>query len=77
MVECFRNIFTCRRRDNERGASAVEYGLLVAGIAAVIVVLVMTIGGTIRNKFDDTCTAIQGTADAPSATTSCLPADAK
>ena len=28
------------RRDNEKGASAVEYGLLVAAIAAIIVLIV-------------------------------------
>ena len=31
-------------RDDERGASAVEYGLLVAGIAAVIVAAVFVFG---------------------------------
>ena len=35
------------RRDEE-GASAVEYGLLVAGIAALIVAIVFLFGGMIR-----------------------------
>ncbi|HEX3223804.1 MAG TPA: Flp family type IVb pilin, partial [Nocardioides sp.] len=30
---------------DERGASAVEYGLLIAGIAALIVVVVFAFGG--------------------------------
>lgn len=42
----------------ERGASAVEYGLLIAGIAAVIVVAVMALGPVIDNAFTETCTAI-------------------
>ena len=40
---------------DEAGASAVEYGLLVAAVAAVIVALVFAIGGTVRNSFDDAC----------------------
>jgi pilus assembly protein Flp/PilA len=36
---------------NERGATAVEYGLLVALIAAVIVAIVATLGGQIRDAF--------------------------
>ena len=36
---------------DERGASAVEYGLLIAGIAALIVVVVFAFGGVIKNIF--------------------------
>ena len=36
----------------ERGASAVEYGLLVALIAAVIVVAVSTLGGKVNTAFN-------------------------
>ncbi|MEP7737377.1 Flp family type IVb pilin [Nocardioides sp. 31GB23] len=39
---------------DERGASAVEYGLLVAGIAAVIVAVVITLGGQIQAAFQGT-----------------------
>ncbi len=35
----------------ERGATAVEYGLLVALIAAVIVAVVITLGGKINDAF--------------------------
>lgn len=38
-------------RDEERGASAVEYGLLVAGIAAVIVAVVILLGGNVDSAF--------------------------
>ena len=44
----------------ERGASAVEYGLLIAGIAAVIVVAVMALGPIVNDAFEDTCTEING-----------------
>ena len=43
---------------DERGASAVEYGLLVAGIAAVSVAVVFLLGGTLQGVFTDTNTSI-------------------
>jgi pilus assembly protein Flp/PilA len=36
---------------NERGASAVEYGLLIAGIAAAIAIVVFTLGAAIAGLF--------------------------
>ena len=45
---------------DERGASAVEYGLLVAGIAAVIVGVVIILGGTLSGVFNDTNESIDG-----------------
>lgn len=47
-------------RDEERGATAVEYGLLVALIAAVIVVTVIALGGEINSAFQSVVTAIPG-----------------
>jgi pilus assembly protein Flp/PilA len=52
MLEFIRNI-TSRRNDD--GASAVEYGLLVAGIAALIVAVVFIFGGVIKGAFSHTC----------------------
>lgn len=43
----------------ERGASAVEYGLLIAGIAALIVVAVFALGPVVKEAFTDTCTSIK------------------
>jgi pilus assembly protein Flp/PilA len=43
---------------DERGASAVEYGLLIAGIAALIVVVVFAFGGVLTNIFSDTCDSV-------------------
>ena len=45
-------------RKDEKGASAVEYGLLVAAIAALIVVIVFALGGLVKNVFKDTCSGI-------------------
>ncbi|MEO9324732.1 Flp family type IVb pilin [Nocardioides sp. C4-1] len=49
-------------RMNHRGASAVEYGLLIAGVAALIVVIVFFLGGQINDAFDGTgdCVESQG-----------------
>ena len=51
-------IMLAARKDSERGASAVEYGLLIAGIAALIVVVVFAFGDNIRDVFNDTCDAV-------------------
>ncbi len=56
-------------RKDEKGASAVEYGLLVAAIAALIVVIVFALGGIVQSVFKDTCNKV-GTG-ASVATTSC------
>ena len=50
------------RRRNETGASAVEYGLLVAAIAALIVLIVFFLGGIVKETFQDTCDTISGKA---------------
>jgi pilus assembly protein Flp/PilA len=42
----------------ERGASAVEYGLLIAGIAALVVVAVTMLGGNLGDLFEDTADSL-------------------
>lgn len=63
-MDYFRNLLAARKE--EEGASAVEYGLLVAGIAAVIVLLVFAFGGLVKNIFSDTCSKITSQAGANS-----------
>jgi pilus assembly protein Flp/PilA len=47
------------QRKEERGASAVEYGLMVAGIAGVIVAVVFLFGqGILNDLFQNTCNSI-------------------
>lgn len=69
MLDYFRNL-AAKRRDDEDGASAVEYGLLVAGIAALIVAIVFIFGGMIKDVFQGTCDEIA----AKSPTAECGPA---
>jgi len=49
-------------RKDEKGASAVEYGLLVAAIAALIVIIVFSLGGVVKEVFNKTCTTVQSKA---------------
>ena len=54
MIARIRKVFAT----NDSGATAVEYGLLVALIAAVIVAAVLALGGTLTGVFEDVNTAI-------------------
>ncbi|RZS68639.1 pilus assembly protein Flp/PilA [Agromyces ramosus] len=51
-------------RTEEDGATAVEYGLLVALIAAVIIAVVILLGGEIRAAFQTIVDGIPGGAPA-------------
>ena len=55
MLAYIRKVTAVRR---EEGASAVEYGLLVAAIAALVVIIVFALGGLVKNVFKDTCSKI-------------------
>lgn len=44
-------LFQAEKRSEEKGATAVEYGMLVALIAAVIVAVVALLGGKIGTAF--------------------------
>jgi pilus assembly protein Flp/PilA len=56
MLHYMRARLVCAR--SERGASAVEYGLLVALIAVAIVAIVGFLGDELQEIFTDTNTAI-------------------
>ncbi|MGH3497563.1 MAG: Flp family type IVb pilin [Nocardioidaceae bacterium] len=60
-----------RRRGAEQGASAVEYGLLVALIAALIVVSVYFLGAVVTNVFQSTCSAIASNGPSTASNASC------
>lgn len=48
-----------RKTREDGGSTAVEYGMLVAAIAAVIVSAVFFLGGMVKSAFQQTCAAIQ------------------
>ncbi len=44
----------------DRGASAVEYGLLVAGIAMVVIAAVFLLGGAVSSTFTEVASSVSG-----------------
>ena len=42
------------------GASAVEYGLVVFAVAAVVAIAVYALGGPVMGLYADTCAAVNG-----------------
>lgn len=67
----FRKFFERLRRSQE-GATAVEYGVMVALIAAVIVAIVLLLGRQVREGF---CSTADAVAKADSGTTYLAEAD--
>lgn len=51
MLEKFITFMIVGRKNDEEGATAVEYGLLVALIAAVIIAVVVLLGTQINEAF--------------------------
>jgi pilus assembly protein Flp/PilA len=49
-----------RAARSERGATAVEYGLLIALIAVVIIGAVIFLGNTLKNTFNESASSIAG-----------------
>jgi pilus assembly protein Flp/PilA len=67
MLDYLRILLNARlARMDDRGASAVEYGLLIAGIAALIVIVVFAFGGVLNNIFKHTCNSLGTSASAGS-----------
>ena len=56
----FLTIMLNARRDEEKGATAVEYGLMVALIAAAIILTVGLLGDELVSLFDEVTTGMQG-----------------
>jgi pilus assembly protein Flp/PilA len=57
-------------RRSDEGASAVEYGLIVFAVAALIAVAVFSFGGAVRGLFQDSCNTIK---DGTSSSATCGP----
>jgi pilus assembly protein Flp/PilA len=63
MLEYIRKVV--ERRHGDDGASSVEYGLLVAAIAAIIILVVFALGSWVRGAFQGTCEGIRDNTTAP------------
>lgn len=55
------------RRGADEGASAVEYALIVAAVATVVVVIVFALGQVLNKSVTHSCDHIKQTLDANSA----------
>ncbi len=47
--------------NDESGATAIEYGLIAAGIAVVVIVAVQALGGTLNGVFEGINTSLTPT----------------
>ncbi len=56
-----------RLQNEEKGATAVEYGLMVGLIAVVIIGIVATLGGQLEALFTTVSEELGGAAEAPAA----------
>ena len=56
--------FVTKFLNDESGATAIEYGLIAALIAVVIITAVTALGTTIKSKFNEVVTGMGGTAGA-------------
>ena len=59
MLSLISNTASRLRRD-ENGATAVEYGIMVALIAVVIIVAVTLLGGNLKETFNSTACSVKG-----------------
>ncbi|MEO5313331.1 Flp family type IVb pilin [Pseudarthrobacter sp. CC12] len=60
MLSLYTN-FMIRLRNSEKGATAVEYGIMVALIAVVIIVAVTLLGKNITSIFSDVANTVKPT----------------
>jgi len=60
VILSLRDYLSAALRRDDRGATAVEYGLLVAAIAAVIVAVVILLGAQVSAAFSTVYNALAG-----------------
>jgi pilus assembly protein Flp/PilA len=63
MLQYIRKV--AERRQGDGGAASVEYGLLVAAIAAIIVLVVFALGTWVKGAFSGTCEDFAANSKAP------------
>lgn len=59
MLALYTNL-SARLRREEKGATAVEYGIMVALIAVVIIVAVTLLGGNLKETMNSTACSVKG-----------------
>jgi len=66
-MRSFISAFATRLRRDQRGATAVEYGIMVSLIAVVIIVAVTMLGGTLTDTFTQVQCSVSGGTYTPGA----------
>ena len=59
-MRSFISAFATRLCRDQRGATAVEYGIMVSLIAVVIIIAVTALGGTLASTFDSVQCSVKG-----------------
>ncbi|RKR20559.1 Flp family type IVb pilin [Arthrobacter oryzae] len=59
-MRSFLSAFATRLRRDQRGATAVEYGIMVSLIAVVIIIAVTALGGTLKDTFTQVQCSVMG-----------------
>ena len=59
-MRSFISAFATRLCRDQRGATAVEYGIMVSLIAVVIIVAVTLLGGTLKETFNSVQCSVKG-----------------
>ena len=75
-MRSFLSAFATRLRRDQRGATAVEYGIMVSLIAVVIIVAVTLLGGTLKDTFTQVQCSVSGgafAASTPAGNATCTP----
>ena len=75
-MRSFLSAFANRLRRDQRGATAVEYGIMVSLIAVVIIVAVTLLGGTLKDTFTQVQCSVSGgafAASTPAGNATCTP----
>ncbi|MDQ0849301.1 pilus assembly protein Flp/PilA [Arthrobacter sp. B3I9] len=67
-MRSFLTTIAARLRRDQRGATAVEYGIMVSLIAVVIIVAVTLLGGTLQDTFKQVQCSVSGGTYAAGAT---------
>ena len=59
-MRSFFSSLASRLRRDQRGATAVEYGIMVSLIAVVIIVAVTMLGGNLKSTFESVACSVKG-----------------
>ncbi|WP_400158605.1 Flp family type IVb pilin [Arthrobacter sp. BPSS-3] len=76
-MRSFFSSLAARLGRDQRGATAVEYGIMVSLIAVVIIVAVTLLGGTLKETFNSVQCSVKGGAYTAASTTGGVTTDGK